>query len=151
MLRLIPWPYRIGIAAAVIGILCVSSYVAGRKAVRGQLDALRQGYEVAAAQAAGARKERERADQARLTEAQEKLSHANKRVAVERDTASRSLREHGESARLRIAASPTARDCPVSGPGFEDLLRKGEELEELVSAGARLSNSLAACLAAWPK
>jgi len=151
MLALVPLPYRIGIAAALVGILCVSSYVAGRKSLRGQMDALRQSYEVAAAQAAGARKERERADEARITEAKEKLSHANKTVAAVRDDATRSLRERGESARLRIAASPAARDCPVSGPGYEELLRKGEELEELVSAGARLSNSLAACLASFPR
>jgi hypothetical protein len=30
VIGLIPLPYRIGIAAALVGILCVSSYVAGR-------------------------------------------------------------------------------------------------------------------------
>jgi hypothetical protein len=151
MLGLVPLPYKLGALALAVALAATSGFVAGRKSLRGQLDALRQSYEVAAAQAAGARKERERADEARITEAKEKLSHANKTVAAVRDDATRSLRERGESARLRIAASPAARDCPVSGPGYEELLRKGEELEELVSAAARIGNALNACLSSWPR
>lgn len=148
---LIPLPYKIGILAVLAALLSVTAYVKGRNSLKADMQALRQSYELAAAQAAGREAERVRGWQQALIVSMEKWNVANKTIVADRDAATRSLRDAGDRARVRIAASPVARDCSISGPGYEDLQRKGEELEELVSAGARLGNSLAACLAQFPR
>jgi len=152
VIGLIPLPYRIGIAAALVGILCVSSYVAGRKAVRGQMDALRQSYEVAAAQAAGREAERVRQWSNAITVAGAKYDERAKIADSSFDASLDRLRNAYSSVKgVRLAAS-AAGECPgPSGPTRAELLGMGETLARLVREADRDRAALASCVAAWPR
>lgn len=141
---------KIGIVAAVgLAIWAHGGWYWSQDA-RKAAEAQEQSYKVAAAQAAGARKAREQMWQEAITVAGEKWNAANKTVVADRDNANQRLREHASSARLRITSAPAQGSCP-SGPGIDELVRKGEELEELVSSAARLGNALNLCLGSWPR
>jgi hypothetical protein len=60
MLGLIPLPWKLGILALAVALAGVSGYVKGRNSLKADMAALRQGYEVASAQAAGREAERVR-------------------------------------------------------------------------------------------
>jgi hypothetical protein len=152
MIGLIPLPYRIGIAAALVGILCVSSYVAGRKAVRGQMDALRQSYEVAAAQAAGREAERVRMWTQAVTVAGAKYDERAKMADASFDSSLDRLRNAYSSVKGVRFTAAVAGECPAaSGPAAGDLLRHGEAIAELARRADKDRAALASCVAAWPK
>ncbi len=152
MIGLIPWPYRIGIAAALVGILCVSSYVAGRKSLRGQMDALRQGYEIAAAQAAGREAERVRQWTNAVKVASEKYDERAKIADSSFDASLDRLRNAYSSVKGVRFAAPVAGECPgPSGPTRAELLGMGETLARLVREADRDRAALASCVAAWPR
>ncbi len=152
MIGLIPLPYRIGIAAALVGILCVSSYVAGRKAVRGQMDALRQGYEVAAAQAAGREAERVRQWTNAVKVASEKYDERAKIADSSFDASLDRLRNAFNSVKGVRLAAPASGECPAAGgPTGAELLGMGETLARLVREADRDRAALASCVAAWPR
>jgi hypothetical protein len=152
VIGLIPWPYRIGIAAALVGILCVSSYVAGRKSLRGQMDALRQGYEIAAAQAAGREAERVRQWTNAVKVASEKYDERAKIADSSFDASLDRLRNAYSSVKGVRFAAPVAGECPgPSGPTRAELLGMGETLARLVREADRDRAALASCVAAWPR
>ena len=152
MIGLIPWPYRIGIAAALVGILCVSSYVFGRKHVRGQLDALRQGYEVAAAQAAGREAERVRQWSNAITVAGEKYAERAKIADSSFDASFDRLRNaYSSSARVRIPSSLT-RECPQFDIGTKaELFREAEALAAAIRDASRDRAGLESAADSWPR
>ena len=152
MIGLIPLPYRIGIAAALVGILCVSSYVAGRKAVRGQLDALRQSYEIAAAQSAAREAERVRQWTNAVKVASEKYDERAKIADASFDSSLDRLRNAYASVKGVRLAAPAAGECPgPSGPTGADLLGMGETLARLVREADRDRAALMACVQAYPR
>jgi hypothetical protein len=152
MLGLVPLPYRIGIAAALVGILCLSSYVAGRKSLRGQLDALRQSYEVAAAQAAGREAERVRQWSNAVKVASEKYDERAKIADSSFDASLDRLRNAYSSVKGVRLAAPVAGECPgPSGPTRAELLGMGETLARLVREADRADAALRACVSAYPK
>jgi hypothetical protein len=152
MIGLIPLPYRIGIAAALVGILCVSSYVAGRKSLRGQLDALRQSYEIAAAQAAGREAERVRQWSNAVKVASEKYDERAKIADSSFDASLDRLRNAYSSVKGVRLAAPVAGECPgPSGPTRAELLGMGETLARLVREADRADAALRACVSAYPK
>jgi hypothetical protein len=152
MLGLVPLPYRIGIAAALVGILCVSSYVAGRKSLRGQLDALRQSYEIAAAQAAGRESERVRQWSNAVKVASEKYDERAKIADSSFDASLDRLRNAYSSVKGVRLAAPVAGECPgPSGPTRAELLGMGETLARLVREADRADAALRACVSAYPK
>ena len=152
MLGLVPVPWKLGIAAAVIGILCVSSYVAGRKAVRGQLDALRQSYEVAAAQSAAREAERVRMWTQAVTVAGAKYDERAKIADSSFDASLDRLRNAYASVKGVRLAAPAAGECPAAGgPTRAELLGMGETLARLVREADRDRAALMACRQAWPQ
>lgn len=152
MLGLIPFPYRIGIAAALVGVLCLSSYVAGRKAVRGQMDALRQSYEVAAAQAAAREVERVRMWTNAVTVAGAKYEERAKVADASFDSSLDRLRNAYSSIKGVRFTAPTSGECPAtSGPTGAELLGMGETLARLVREADRDRAALMACVQAHPR
>jgi hypothetical protein len=152
MLGLVPLPWKLGAVAALVGILCVSSYVLGRKHVRGQMDALRQSYEVAAAQAAGREAERVRQWTNAVKVASEKYDERAKIADSSFDASLDRLRQAYASVRGVRFAAPVAGECPSpSGPTGAELLGMGETLARLVREADRDRAALASCVAAWPR
>jgi hypothetical protein len=152
VIGLIPLPYRIGIAAALVGILCLSSYVAGRKSLRGQMDALRQSYEVAAAQAAGREAERVRQWTNAITVAGEKYAERAKMADASFDSSLDRLRNAFNSVKGVRLAAPVAGECPgPSGPTAGDILKQGEQLAAILRDADLTAAALKSCVAAWPR
>ena len=152
MLGLIPFPYRIGIAAALVAALCLSSYVAGRKAVRAQLDALRQSYEVAAAQSAAREAERLRMWTNAVKVSGEKYAERAKVADASFDSSLDRLRNAYSSIKGVRFAAPASGECPAAGgPTRAELLEHGETLARLVREADRTDAALASCVAAWPR
>jgi len=152
MLGLVPLPWKLGAVAALVGILCVSSYVLGRKHVRGQMDALRQSYEVAAAQAAGREAERVRQWTNAVKVASEKYDERAKIADSSFDASLDRLRNAYSSVKgVRLTAA-VAGECPEpSGPTAGDLLRHGEAIAELARRADKDRAALKSCIAAFPK
>lgn len=149
---MIPRVYMIGIAAALVGILCVSSYVLGRKHVREQMDALRQSYEVAAAQAAAREAERVRMWTNAVKVASEKYDERAKMADASFDSSLDRLRNAYASVKGVRLAAPTSGECPSpSGPTGAELLGMGETLARLVREADRDRAALMACRQAWPQ
>lgn len=152
MLGLIPFPYRIGIAAALVGILCLSSYVAGRKAMHWQMDALRQSYEVAAAQAAGREVERVRQAKARIETVEAKaVQHEKVRERNFNDSLDRVRHAYSSTRGLRLAPGSAAL-CPADSIGTKaELLREAETLIGAIRDADKDRAGLTGSIEAWPR
>lgn len=148
---MIPATWIAGGVAVAVGLAGVSGYVAGRKALRGEMDALRRSYEIAAAQASAREAERIRMWSQAITVAGAKYEE---RAQV----ADRSF--NGSLDRLRDAyasrdrmrpAAPAPAGCPApSGPAAADLLRAGEAIAGIARDADRDRAALIACVQAWP-
>lgn len=157
MLPIVPsipaWAWKWGAVALAVGALSTSCYVAGRKAVRGEMDALRRSYEVAAAQAAGREAERVRTWQQALTVAGAKYNERAQMADRSFDANLDSLRRayNSSSARLRPPA-PAAQGCAEpSGPTAAELLRAGEALAGIIRDADRDRAALISCVASYPR
>ena len=152
MLGLVPLPYKLGAIAVVVALVGVSGYVRGRKDVRALWNAERQSYQVALAQAVGARQERERMWREAMTTAGRLYDDRAKVADQSFDASLDRLRSaYASSARLRLPAA-AAGSCPEpSGPTAADVLRAGEELAAILRDADRDRAALTACVAAYPR
>ena len=152
MIGLIPLPWKLGIAAALVAALCLSSYVLGRKHVRGQLDALRQSYEIAAAQSAAREAERVRMWTNAVTVAGAKYDERAKIADSSFDASLDRLRNAYSSVNGVPLAAPVAGECAATGgPTAGDILKQGEALAGILRDADKAQSALASCVAAWPR
>jgi len=152
-LGLIPLPWKLGIVAVAVALVGVSGYVKGRNSLKADMQALRQGYEVASAQAAGREAERVRVWTNAAVVAGEKFNERAKVADASFDSNLDRLRRayNSHSARLRPPAS-AAGSCPEpSGPTAGELLKAGEMVAGLVREADRDRAALMACVSAWPR
>ncbi len=116
------------------------------------MDALRQSYEVAAAQAAGREAERVRQWEQSAIVAGEKYDERAKIADSSFDANLDRLRQAYSSVRGVRFAAPVAGECAEpSGPTAGDLLRHGEAIAELARRADKDRAALISCIAAWPK
>lgn len=147
-----PWMWKLGAVALAVAFWSWWMYDAGRDSKQAALDALKQSYELAAAQAAGARKAREQMWQEAITTAGAKYDERAKVADAGFDANLDRLRNaYASGARLRIPAS-VAGGCPESGgPTAAELLRAGQELAGILRDADRDAAALRACVSAWPR
>lgn len=150
--RLIPLPYKLGALALLVALVGVSGYVKGRKDVRALWNAEKRSYELALAQAVGARQERERMWREAITVAGAKYDERAKMADRSFDSSLDRLRSaYASSARLRLPAV-AAGQCDRAGePTAADVLRAGEEFAAILRDADRDRAALATCVAAWPR
>lgn len=150
--RLIPLPYKLGALALLVALVGVSGYVKGRKDVRALWNAEKRSYELALAQAVGARQERERMWREAITVAGAKYDERAKMADQSFDASLDRLRSaYASSARLRLTPKD-AGSCDRTGePTARELLAAGETLAAIVRDADRTAAALASCVAAWPR
>lgn len=149
---LIPWYWKLGAAAALAAALYAWAYLDGRDSKQGELDALRQSYEVAAAQAAGMRKERERMWAEAITVAGRRYDERAKIADASFDSSLDRLRNaYASSARLRLTPKAAGSCAEPSGPTAAELLGMGETLARMVREADRDRAALMACVGSWPR
>lgn len=148
----IPTLWKLGALALLLATVAASSYVAGRKAVRAQMEALQQSYAVAAAQAAGREAERGRVWKSAVTTAGVKYEEARKVADTGHSTSLERLR-NAYTGRDRVRpASAAPADCPgPSGPTAGELLQQGEILAGIIRDADQDRAGLMACVGAWPR
>lgn len=152
MLSLIPWSYKLGALALVVALVGVSGYVKGRKDVRALWRAEVASYREAAAQAAGAARERERVWKQAMTVAGEKYDARAKVADGNFDTALDRLRNaYSSRDGIRQPAKPPGQCPEPSGPTAAELLRAGEDLAGILRDADRDRAALMACVGAWPR
>ncbi len=148
----IPLPWKLGLLAIVVALAGVSGYVKGRKDVQALWNAERQSYEVALAQAVGARQERERMWREAMTVAGRQYDERAKMADQSFDTSLDRLRSaYASSARLRLPAAASGQCDRAGEPTAADVLRAGEELAAILRDADRDRAALATCVAAWPR
>ena len=153
MIGLIPLPYRIGLLALAVALVAVSGYVKGRNSLKADMQALRQGYEIAAAQAAGREAERSRMWRKAAKVAGEKFDERSKMADSSFDANLDRLRSAYASSSNRVQpAASVAGSCPEpSGISARDVLKQGEELAAILRDADRTALALQACVAAFPR
>lgn len=149
---MIPITWLAGGLALAVAVSGASGYVAGRKAVRGEMDALRQSYAIAAAQAAGREAERGRMWQQALTVAGDKF---NERIEAGNGwTATREqrLRDAAATSERVYAATTVTPGCPaVNQPRLADVLAASREIVALARDADAVRAAALACISAWPQ
>lgn len=150
--RLIPLPYKLGALALLVALVGVSGYVKGRKDVRALWNAEKRSYELALAQAVGARQERERMWREAITVAGAKYDERAKMADQSFDASLDRLRNaYNSSARLRLPAA-AAGSCPESsGPTAGELLKAGELVAGMVRDADRDRAALISCVQSYPR
>ena len=152
MIPLTPGMLKLGAVAIATAVLAGSCYIAGRKAVRGEMDALKRSYEVAAAQAAGREAERSRMWQTAAKVAGERYGTAIKQTDASFDASLDRLRNaYQGSAGLRAPTSVTGGCQDAGGPTAADVLGAGEALAGILRDADRTDAALRACVAAFPQ
>ena len=127
-------------------------YDAGQDSKQGELDALRQSYEVAAAQAAGREAERVRMWTQAVTIAGAKFDERAKIADSSFDASLDRLRNAYASVKGVRFAAPAPAGCPeAGGPTAGELLKAGELVAGLVRDADRDRAALASCVGAWPR
>ena len=148
---MIPGRYKLAIVCAMVAAVALWAYFEGRESKQGELDALRQSYEVAYAQAAGARQARERIWEQAIAVAGEKYDERAKIADQSFDASLDRLRDaYASSARLRLTPKATGSCAEPSGPAAADVLRAGEQLAAILRDADRDRAALMACVGAWP-
>ena len=152
MFSLIPLPWKIGLVAAFLAVLAGSSWVAGRKSLRGEMDALRRSYELAAAQAAGREAERGRIWKQASIVAGEKYVEKITAGNTWADSQFKRMRDASATRdRVRDATAAPA-GCPATrGPGQAELLAASRTVIEIARDANQDRAGLIACLEAWPR
>lgn len=150
----IPFMWKLGGLALLVALVAASSYVAGRKAVRAEMQALKLSYEVAAAQAAGREAERGRQMKADVHKAGERyveqIKVGDSWLATERGVNIRLRDSIARSDRVR-AGSPAPAGCPdVSQRAKAELLGAREAIAELAESANRDRLGFEACISSWP-
>jgi hypothetical protein len=152
VIGLIPFPYKLGALALAVALVATSGFVAGRKSLRGQMDALRQSYEIAAAQSAAREAERVRQWSNAVKVASEKYDERAKIADSSFDASLDRLRNAYSSVKGVRFAAAVAGECPgPSGPTGAELLGMGETLARLVREADRDRAALDACYRSWPR
>lgn len=158
MLGLVP-PFPIpaavwkGVAVAVAaGAALWWAYDAGQDSKQGQMDALRQSYEVAAAQAAAREAERVRQNVERVNSAEAKaVQHAKVRDRNFNDALDRMRDAYNSTRGLRLAPGSTA-ICPADSFGTKaELLREAETLIGAIRDADKDRSGLETAVSAWPR
>lgn len=149
--NLIPLPYRILGAAVLAAILALTCYVGGRRSKQADMDALRMSYELAAAQSAAARKERERVWTEAMSVAGRKFDERAKMADSSFDANLDRLRRAYQSAGLRPAAAPAGECDRAGGATAGDILKQGEILAGILRDADRAQIALQACVQSWPR
>ena len=153
MLSLLPLPWRIGLLALAVALVAVSGYVNGRNSLKADMQALRQGYEIAAAQAAGREAERSRMWQQAAIQAGRQYDERAKMADSSFDRNLDRLRSAyaSSSGRVQPAASVAGECQAAGGISAGDVLKQGEELAAILRDADRTQSALAACIAAFPR
>lgn len=150
---LIPLPYKLGILAFAVALAGVCGYVKGRSSLKSEMQALRQSYEVAAAQAAGREAERVRMWSGALIQAgrqyDERAKVADSSFDANLDRLRRAYAASGS--RVQPAASVAGSCAEPSGPTAGELLKAGELVAGLVRDADRDRAALISCVQAWPR
>jgi hypothetical protein len=153
MIGLIPLPWRIGLLALAVALVAVSGYVKGRNSLKADMQALKQGYEIAAAQAAGREAERSRMWQQAAKVAGEKFDERAKMADSSFNSSIDRLRSAYASSSNRVQpAAAVAGECQAAGGiSAGDVLKQGEELAAILRDADRTALALQACVAAFPR
>ena len=149
---LIPLPYKIGAIALAVALVGVSGYVKGRNSLKADMAALRQSYEVAAAQAAGREAEKSRMWANAAKVAGEKFSERAKVADASFDSNLDRLRRAYASSGSRVQpAASAAGSCDETGRiSAGDILKQGEALAAILRDADRAQSALKSCVAAFP-
>jgi hypothetical protein len=140
-------------AALAVALAGVSGYVKGRNSLKADMAALRQGYEVAAAQAAGREAERSRMWANAAIQAGRQYDERAKLADSSFDSNLDRLRRAYTSSSNRVQpAAGTAGSCEeAGGPTAGDILKQGERLAEILRDADRAQSALMACIATYPR
>lgn len=146
------WAIKLGAVALSVAALSWWMYDAGQDSKQSQMDALRQSYEVAAAQSAAREAERVRMWTQAMTQAGRQYDERAKIADSSFDASLDRLRNAYSSVKGVRFTAPATGECPAASRIDPDaVLRAGETVAAMARDADKTLAALQACIASHPR